>query len=41
MSDIGTALAIGAIAGTPIALVGNWLAITLGTRIRNAKARRR
>lgn len=41
MSDFATAMAIGAAAGIPVTLIGNWIAINFGIHLRNVKARKR
>lgn len=41
MTDVETAILIGACAGIPVTVVGNWIAIHLGTYLRDVKARRR
>lgn len=40
MSDVQTALAIGAMVAIPVTVVGNLIAIHFGTYLRNVKARR-
>lgn len=41
MTDVETAILIGACAGIPVTVVGNWVAIRLGTYLRNVRARKR
>lgn len=41
MNDLATALAIGALVGIPVTVIGNLIAIHFGTYLRNVKARSR